>query len=118
MTSLKDHDWQVGLGHFPARVTVSYYLDVQMGHPAVVKVLQRFHDVSDVEGYLFFHQLIMIHKVVQEPAIIHPESREEETKEIGLYRNKEITLIQICKTFPTPCYRDQSGHTGIFYPEP
>lgn len=65
-------------------MAVSYYLDVQMGHPAVVKVLQCFHDVSDVEGHLFFHQLVMIHKVVQEPAIIHPESREEEAKELCL----------------------------------
>jgi hypothetical protein len=47
-----------------------------MCDPTVVQVLQSFHDVSNVESYLFFHQLIMIHKVVQESAVIHPDSKE------------------------------------------
>lgn len=35
-----------------------------MGHPAVVKILQSFYDVSDIESYFLFHQLIVMHKVV------------------------------------------------------
>ena len=74
---LKGNDWQAELNHFSARVAIPYYLYVQMCNSAVMKVLQGFHDVSNVESYFFFHQLIMIHKVVQESAIIHPEKREE-----------------------------------------
>lgn len=43
------NDWQVELNHFSARVAIPYYLYVQMCNSAVMKVLQGFHDVSNVK---------------------------------------------------------------------
>lgn len=49
------------------------HLEVQVGDTAAVQILEGPQDVPHVEGHLLLHQLIMLHEIIQQSAVIHPE---------------------------------------------